>query len=98
MDQPLLLETYASSVAVGPVIAQMKDDGRVHPIQYMSLASIVAGQVFSTCERETLVVIFGVKKFRIYLLSLMPLNLVKDHLEHKNSMQKNDAHAHIARW
>lgn len=39
----------------------------------------VSEQYYSICEREALVVVFGLKKFRVYCLLAESFNLVTDH-------------------
>ena len=60
-----VVETDASSVAVGAVMAQRKEDRKVHPIQLASRTMTSAERKYYACEREALAVIFGLKKFRV---------------------------------
>lgn len=49
---------------------------------------------YLACKRETLAVIFAVKKFRVYLLSETLYKLVTDH---QALLKKNDVHGRLAR-
>ena len=60
-DQPFFVETDASSVVVGAVLAQRKEEKRVHPIKYVCCTMISAERKYSAYERETLAVIFALK-------------------------------------
>ena len=97
-DAPFVVETDASSVAIGAVLAQKKEDGKVHPIQYASRTMTAAERNYSACEREALAVIFALKKFRVYLLSSIPFTLITDHQALRYAFQKKDVHGRLARW
>ena len=76
--EPFLVETNVSSVAVGAVLAQNKEDRRTHRIQYASPTMSQAERKYSACEREALAAIFSLKKSRVFLLSSGPFTLVTD--------------------
>ena len=65
-DKPFVVETDASLVSVGAVLAQKKDDGKIHLIQYASRTMNPSERKYSACEREALAVIFALKKFRVH--------------------------------
>ena len=95
---PVLVETDASSVAVGAVLAQKKEDKKTHPIQYASRTLSQAEREYSACEREAIAVIFALKKFRVYLLSSDSFTLVMDHQALQYAFKKKDIHGRLARW
>ena len=97
-NQPFIVETDASCLSLGAVLAQKKEDGKVHPIQYASRTMTDAEKKYSTCEREALAVIFALKKFRVYLLSSIPFTIITDHQALRYTFQKNDVHGRLARW
>ena len=78
-EKSFVVETDASSVAVGAVLAQRNEDRKCHPVQYASRTMSDAEKKYSACEREALGVIFAVKKFRVYLMSTQKFILVTDH-------------------
>ena len=98
LDELFLVETDASSVAVGAVLAQKKEDKKTHPIQYASGTLCQADREYSAWERETLAVIFALKKFGVYLLSSDPFTLVTDHPSLQYAFKKKDIHGRLARW
>ena len=57
----------ASSRAVGAVLSQADENGRDHPIHYVSRALSAAESNYSAFNRKALGVIFALKKFRHYL-------------------------------
>ena len=97
-DQPFIVETDASNVALGAVLAQKCRDGAVHPIQYASRTLTPAERNYSACEREALAVVFALKKFRVYLLSDIPFTVITDHRALQYAFQKQDIHGRLARW
>lgn len=64
-ESSFLVETDASSVVVGAVISQKKEDGRVHSLQYSSRTMNSAERKYSACEREALAAVFALKKYCI---------------------------------
>lgn len=97
-DKPFVVETDASGRGVGAVLAQKKDDGHVHPTNFASRSLNSAERNYFACEREALVVIFAIRKFRVYLLSDIPFDLVTDHQSLRYAFEKKDVHSRLARW
>ncbi len=97
-DEPFVVETDASSSAVGAVLAQRKEDGLVHPLQFASRSLNAAERNYAVCERVAAAVIFALKKFRVYLLADKPFQLVTDHQALQYAFKKKDVHGRLARW
>lgn len=64
---PFILNTDASGCALGAVLSQADENGDVHPIAYASRRLNDAETRYSTFERETLGVVWGITNFRHYL-------------------------------
>ena len=96
-DLPFIVETDASSHAVGAVLAQ-KQGGRVHPLQFASRSLNSAEKNYSACGREAVAVIFALRKFRVFLLSSHRFDLVTDHQALRHAFAKKDIHGRLARW
>lgn len=62
--------TDASPVGLGAVIAQRQPDGNFRPISYASRALTPVEQRYSQIERESLAILFGVERFRMYLYGM----------------------------
>ena len=63
-----VLQTDASGSGLGAVLLQLETGGERRPIAYASRTLSSAEQKYSNIERESLAVIYGVTKFRQYLL------------------------------
>ena len=68
-NKPFILQTDASSYAVGAVLGQRLDsDGPVLPIQYISKKLNESQRRYSTIKREAYAVVWAVQKLSFYLL------------------------------
>ena len=97
-DVPFVVETDASSIAVGAVLARRKKDGNIHPVQYASRTITKTERDCSACEREALAVIFALKMFGVYLLSTQKFLLITDHQSLQYAFKEKDMHGRLARW
>ena len=76
-----ILRTDASNDGVGAVLVQVHD-GKPYPVSYGSKKLTAAERNYSTIEKECLAIVWGVKKFELYLqgipfvlkTDLQPLN------------------------
>ncbi|GFT09759.1 retrovirus-related Pol polyprotein from transposon 17.6 [Trichonephila clavipes] len=62
------LHTDASQQGYGAVLLQEAEDGKLHPVQYISQKTTPAEEKYSSYELEVLAVVNALKKFRTYLL------------------------------
>ena len=98
---PLVLTTDASHVGIGAILAHVTKDGE-RPIGYVSRSLNGAEKNYSTTEKESLAIIFGILKFQNYLHG-HHFTIVTDHkpligLFEKGHATLKIAAGRITRW
>ncbi|CEL57200.1 Retrotransposable element Tf2 155 kDa protein type 2 OS=Schizosaccharomyces pombe (strain 972 / ATCC 24843) GN=Tf2-7 PE=4 SV=1 [Rhizoctonia solani AG-1 IB] len=79
-SKPYFLETDASGAALGSVLSQRQEDGRLHPIGYLSESFKGAEQNYDTHDKELLAIIRSFEHWRIYLEgTTLPITVFTDH-------------------
>ncbi|GFU23148.1 retrovirus-related Pol polyprotein from transposon 17.6 [Trichonephila clavipes] len=91
------LHTNASQQGYGTVLLQEAEDGKLHPVQYMSQKTTQAEEKYSSYELEVLAVVNALKKFRTYLLG-NHFKIITDCSAFQKIMDKKDLVTRIARW
>ncbi|KAM1977690.1 hypothetical protein ACFX16_014463 [Malus domestica] len=93
---PFELMCDASDYALGAVLGQRKDK-RLHVIYYASRTLNDAQLNYSTTEKELLVVVFALDKFRSYLIGTKVI-VFTDHAALKYLLTKKEAKPRLIRW
>ncbi|GFV76405.1 retrovirus-related Pol polyprotein from transposon 17.6 [Trichonephila clavipes] len=91
------LHTDASQQGYGAVLLQEAEDGKLHPVQYMSQKTTPVEEKYSSYELEVLAVVNALKKFRTYLLG-NHFKIITDCSAFLKTMDKKDLVTRIARW
>ena len=77
-SRPFVLATDASDYAVGAVLQQADEEGKIHPVCYYSRKMSDAELKYPTLEKECLAIIRALEQFRHYLLR-QPVRVQTDH-------------------
>ncbi|QRW20683.1 Retrotransposable element Tf2 protein [Rhizoctonia solani] len=97
--KPYFLETDASGAALGSILSQRQEDGRLHPLGFLSESFKGAELNYNTHDKELLAIIRSFEYWRIFLEgTLHPVTVFTNHrnLEYwKESRTFNRCHA---RW
>lgn len=93
---PLIVQTDATSVGLGAVLAQMIG-GKEHPIINLSRKLNLAEQKYSTIERDALAVKWAVEALQFYLTN-NPFTLMTDYAPFQWLQKVKDGNPWILRW
>ncbi|GFY78096.1 transposon Tf2-9 polyprotein [Trichonephila inaurata madagascariensis] len=91
------LHTDACKQGYGAILLQEAEDGKLHPVYYMSKKTNTAEEKYDSYELEVLAIIKALKKFRVYLLG-QHFKIVTDCSAFQKTMHKKDLITRIARW
>ena len=96
-DQPFILFTDASDVAIGAILLQRDENKVNHPIAYYSKTLSRAERNYSVTKRECLAVLLAIKHFRPFLYGTH-FTIVTDHSSLRWLQQMKDPDGRLARW
>ncbi|GFX87526.1 transposon Tf2-11 polyprotein [Trichonephila clavipes] len=91
------LHTDACKQGYGAILLQEAEDGKLHPVYYMSKKTNSAEEKYDSYELEVLAIINALKKVRVYLLG-QHFKIVTDCSAFQKTMQKKELITRIARW
>ncbi|GFY04961.1 retrovirus-related Pol polyprotein from transposon 17.6 [Trichonephila clavipes] len=91
------LHIDACKQGYGAILLQEAEDGKLHPVYYMSKKTNTAEEKYDSYELKVLAIINSLKKFRVYLLG-QHFKIVTDCSAFQKTMQKKDLITRIARW
>ncbi|QRW18559.1 Retrotransposable element Tf2 protein [Rhizoctonia solani] len=78
--KPYFLETDASGAALGAILSQRQEDGRLHPLGFLSESFKGAEQNYNTHNKELLAIICSFEYWRIFLEGTShPITVFTDH-------------------
>ncbi|GFW60632.1 hypothetical protein TNCV_569781 [Trichonephila clavipes] len=91
------MHTDACKQGYGAILLQEAEDGKLHPVYYMSKKTNTAEEKYDSYELEVLAIINTLKKFRVYLLG-QHFKIVTDCSAFQKTMQKKELITRTARW
>ena len=91
------METDASRIGLGAVLAQEVEDGTLHPVAYASRTLQPHEQNYGATELEALGVVWATKHFRHYLYGHKCV-IFTDHEALKSLLNTPDPSGKLARW
>ena len=97
LNQDFQLCTDASKIAISAVLQQIGADGQPHIVGCASRLLLPAETRYYTQEQEGLAVVYGLIKFRTYLLG-RHFTIFTDHEALKSIMSKPTPSARLTRW
>lgn len=94
-DEPFILTTDASNIAIGAVLSQLQE-GKEKPIAYLSRTLSKAEEKYSATAKELLAIYFAAKRFRPYLYG-RPFTIYTDHEPLTKELKLTDATGRVTR-
>jgi len=80
LDKPFCMETDASGFAYGATLSQKQEDGKYHPVAFMSKSMIPAERNYDTYDREALGIVKPLQHWRYWLQGTQkPIQIITDH-------------------
>ena len=93
------LECDASDYAIGAVLSQMDEEGRLRPIGFFSRKFSAAEINYEIHDKELLAIIEGLKNWRHYCIGTeMPVQVFTDHNNLRYFMSSRNLNRRQARW
>ncbi|KAF8747991.1 hypothetical protein RHS01_11131, partial [Rhizoctonia solani] len=97
--KPYFLKTDALGATLGSILSQQQDDGRLHPLGFLSESFKGAKQNYNTHDKELLAIIWSFKYWRIFLEgTLHPITMFTNHCNLEYWKESWTFNRHHAQW
>jgi transposase InsO family protein len=98
-DRPAIIETDASDFAMGAVLSQKFEDGKIHPVAFISKKFSPAEMNYQIYDKEMLAIVYSMKTWRCYLQGAIHTTIVfSDHMNLQYFKETNLLNRRQARW
>ncbi|QRV98516.1 Retrotransposable element Tf2 protein [Ceratobasidium sp. AG-Ba] len=98
-EKPYILETDALGVALGAVLSQKGEDGRLHPIAYLSQSFTPPQRNYDTYDKELLDIVQALEHWRLMLEGTkIPVTVYTDHRNLQYWQEAKVWNRRHARW
>jgi len=80
LDKPFRVETDASNYAYGAMLSQRQEDGKYHPVGFMSKSMVAAERNYDAYDKEALGIVRALLHWRYWLEGTKkPIQIITDH-------------------
>jgi hypothetical protein len=98
-DRPAMVETNTSDYAMGAVLSQRFEDGKIHPVAFISKKFSPAELNYQIYNKEMLAIVYAMKQWRGYLQGAIHTTVVySDHMNLQYFKETNQINQRQARW
>jgi hypothetical protein len=97
-DRDLFVETDASKTAIGGVMSQLDESGKLRPLAFFSSGLRKEQQCYSATELETFAVVAAMRKWRLYVEAAPKVHVITDHNPIVWLRKQKDPRGKFARW
>ena len=98
-DRPAMIETDASDFAIGAVLSQKFEDGKIHPCAFLSRKMSPAEFNYDVFDKEMLTIVYALQKWRDYALGTpYRITIFSDHQNLEHFTKKVKLNRRQARW
>jgi hypothetical protein len=66
-NRPAMIETDASDFAIGAILSQKFEDGKIHPVSFISKKLSDAGMNYDFYDKEMLAIVYSLETWRQFL-------------------------------